>query len=63
LQNPKNDTKDVSNILKQLGFNVELYFDLNFDKMEIAIDIDLPKNYQAKMLQKDCFILLDRGLT
>jgi len=38
LPSPKNDARDVSNVLRQLGFNVELYVDLNLEQMETAID-------------------------
>jgi len=38
LQNPKNDAEDVANVLKKLGFNVELYFDLNHRQMETTIN-------------------------
>ena len=38
LQNPRNDAEDVANVLKQIGFNVELYFDMTHHQMETAIN-------------------------
>jgi len=38
LQNPKNDAEDVSNILNQFGFKVELCLDLNYEQMETMIN-------------------------
>ena len=38
LQNAKNDAEDVTVILKQLGYHVDSYYDLNYEQMRIAIN-------------------------
>jgi uncharacterized caspase-like protein len=48
LKNPVNDAQDVSDILKQLNYQVDLYFDLNFEQMETAIN-----NYIKKLSENN----------
>jgi len=46
LINPRNDALDMENVLKSLGFNVEMLQDGYFDKMEYAIT-----NLQNKLME------------